>query len=80
MYYIASKICIGGYFLKDSFHCFSQQVIYAVANESLILYNIIKRVPETQNLQYCNTECQPKPNQNNNNNNNNNSNNNNNNK
>ena len=40
---------------------YSQQIISAVANESLIPYNI-KRAPETQNL-YCSTECHPKPNQ-----------------
>ena len=40
---------------------YSQQIISAVANESLIPYNI-KRAPETQNLN-CNTECHPKPNQ-----------------
>ena len=40
---------------------YSQQIISAVANESLIPYNI-KRAPETQNLN-CNTEYHPKPNQ-----------------
>ena len=55
MYYIVSKICIGGCFLKDCFYCYSQQIIYAIANKYLI----------TCNLSCCNTECHPKPNQNN---------------
>ena len=42
MYYIVSKICIGGRFLEDCFYCYSQQIISAVANESLIPYNLIK--------------------------------------
>ena len=50
MYYIMLEICIGGHFLEDCLYCYSQQIIPAVANESLIPYNIIKRAPETQNL------------------------------
>ena len=34
-----------------------------MGNEYLIPYNLVKRAPETQNLQYCKTKCQPKPNQ-----------------
>ena len=41
MYYIVSEICIeciGGCFLEDCFYCYCQQIIPAVANESLIPY------------------------------------------
>ena len=62
---IASEICFGGCFLEDCFYCHSQQIISAVANESLTPYNLIERAPEVWNLNYCNTECEPKPNQNN---------------
>ena len=65
MYYIVSEICIGGRFLlEDYLVVIPQQIISATANQSLIPYNLIKRAPETQNVKYCNTECQPKPNQN----------------
>ena len=50
MYYIVSEICIGGRFLEDCFYCNSQRIIFAVANESLIPYDLIKRAPETQNV------------------------------
>ena len=50
MYYIVSEICIGGHFLEACFNCYFQQIISAVANESLIPYNLIKKAPETQNL------------------------------
>ena len=50
MYYILSKLCIGEPFLEDCFYWYSQQIIYDVANESLIPYNLIKRTPETQKL------------------------------
>ena len=43
--------------------CYSQQIISATAKESLIPYNRTQRAPETQNLSYCNTECNVKPNQ-----------------
>ena len=43
MYYIVSKICIGGRFLEDHFYCYSQQVISAVAIASLIPYNQSKK-------------------------------------
>ena len=51
MYYIVSEICIGCIgrcFLEDCFYRYCQQIISAVANESLIPYNLIKRRPETQ--------------------------------
>ena len=41
MYYIVPEISIGGYFLEDCFYCYSQQLQSAVANESLIPYNVI---------------------------------------
>ena len=63
MCHIVPEICIGGRFSEDCFYCYSQQIISAVANESLISYNLIKRAPETQNLSYCNTKCQHRPNQ-----------------
>ena len=63
MYYIVLEICTVGRFLEEFFYYYSQQIISAIANESLIPYNFIKRAPETQNLQYCNIECHPKPNQ-----------------
>ena len=50
MYYILLEIRIGGCFLEDSCYCYSQQVIFVVANASLIPYNFTKRTPETQNL------------------------------
>ena len=50
IYYIVSEICIGGRFLEDCFYCYSQQIISAVAKGSLISYNLIQKVPETQNL------------------------------
>ena len=49
-YSIVSEICIGGCFLGDCVYCLSQQIISAVANVSLTLYNLIKRTLETQNL------------------------------
>ena len=57
------EICIGGHFLEDFFYYYSQKNISAAANKSLIPYNLIKRAPETQNLQYSITECQLKANQ-----------------
>ena len=60
-----SEICIGGRFLEDYFSCYSQQLLSVVANESLIPYYFIKRSAETQNLWYCNSECQSKTNKNN---------------
>ena len=63
MYYIVLEICVGGSFLEDCFYCYSQQIISAVGSEYLIPNNLVKRAPETQNLQYCKTKCQPKPNQ-----------------
>ena len=47
MYYTVSKICIAGCFLEDCFYCYSQQIISAVANESLIPYNLVKRAKQT---------------------------------
>ena len=49
--------------MRRSLYCYSQQIIFAVANAFLISYNFTKRAPEKQNFQYCNTECHPKPNQ-----------------
>ena len=46
MYYIVSEIYSGRRFLKDD--CYSQQIVSAVAKESLIPYNLTQRVPETQ--------------------------------
>ena len=43
MYYIVSEICIDGHFSEDCFYCYSQQIKSAVANESLIPYNLRKR-------------------------------------
>ena len=45
MYYIVSESCIGGHFLEDCFYCYSQQFKSAVANESLIPYNLVKMGP-----------------------------------
>lgn len=39
--------------------------MYAVAKGSLMPYNLLQRAPETQKLQNCNIESQPKPNKNN---------------
>ena len=65
MYYIMSEICIIGLFSENCFYSYSQQNISAVANESLIPYNLTKTAPETQSTfnWYCNTECHPKLNQ-----------------
>ena len=45
MYYILPEIRIGGHFLEDGFYCYSQEIKSAVANESLIPYNPIKKAP-----------------------------------
>ena len=50
MYYIVLEICIGGRFSEDCFYCYLQQIISAVASESLIPYDLIERAPESQNL------------------------------
>ena len=50
MYYIVLEICIGGRFSEDCFYCYLQQIISAVASESLIPYDLIERAPETHNL------------------------------
>ena len=50
MYYIVLEMYIGERFLEDYFYCYSQQIMSAAANESLIPYNLIKRAPETQNF------------------------------
>ena len=42
MYYIVSEICVGGHFLMDCFYCYFQQIISAVAKESLIPYTLYK--------------------------------------
>ena len=47
MHYIVSEIGNGGIVLEGSFYCYSQQIISALTNESLIPYNLIKRAPET---------------------------------
>ena len=49
LHYIKSEICIGRRFSENCFHCYSQQIISAVANESLIPCSLI-RAPETHNL------------------------------
>ena len=41
---------IGRRFLKDCFYYFYQQIISAVAIESLIPYELTQRASETQNL------------------------------
>ena len=48
MYYIVSKICIGGRFFEDCFYCYSQKFISVVASESPIPYNLRKRAPGKQ--------------------------------
>ena len=58
MYYVVLEIHIGRRFLEDCFYCYSRQIIFVVAKESLI-----QRAQETQNLKYCNTKCHPEPNQ-----------------
>ena len=50
MYYVVSEMCIGGGFLEGCFYCYSQQIITAIDNESLIPYNFLKPALETQNL------------------------------
>ena len=45
MYYIVPEICTVGHFSEDCFYCYSQQIKSAVANESLIAYNLKKRAP-----------------------------------
>ena len=53
MYQIVSETYIDRRFLKDN--CYSQQIISAVAKESLIPYSLTQRACETQ--KYCNTKC-----------------------
>ena len=48
--YLVSQIWIVWGFWEDFFYCYSQQVLSTVANESLDLYNLIKRAPESQRL------------------------------
>ena len=48
MYYIEPELYNGIRFLKQS--CYSQKVLSAVAKESLILYNLTQRTPETPSL------------------------------
>ena len=43
MHYIVPEKCIGERFLEDCFYCYSQEIISAVANQSLIPYNLIRR-------------------------------------
>ena len=62
IYCIKSEIQIGRRFLKNRFYCYCQQIIFAVAKESLIPYNFTQKAPETQNLQYYKTKCHTKPN------------------
>ena len=62
MYYIVSEIYAGRHFLVNFLVNYSQQIIPAVANESVIPYNLTKRALETQKRQYCSTKCHPKPN------------------
>ena len=50
MYYIVLEICAGSRFLQEMINCYSQQFISAVANESLIPYNRMKRAPEKKIL------------------------------
>ena len=50
MHYIVPEIRIGGKFLKNYFYCYSQEIISAVAEESLIPYNLIHTASETLNL------------------------------
>ena len=50
MFYIVLEICIDRFSLEDYFYRYSQQIIPAVAKESLIPYNLIQRAPETYNL------------------------------
>ena len=50
MYYIMSEIYIGRRFLEHFFCRHSQQIISAVAKESLILYNLMQKTPETRNV------------------------------
>ena len=40
IYYIVLEVCIGGRLLEDCFCCYSQQIISAVVDESLIPYNL----------------------------------------
>ena len=47
LYYIVLEIYIGRRFLEDWFHCYSQQIISAVAKEYLISYNFTQRLSET---------------------------------
>ena len=45
MHYRVSKICFGGHFLENCFYCYSQQIKFVVANESLIPYKLIEMAP-----------------------------------
>ena len=47
MYYIVLEICIDERVLEDCFYLYSQQIVSAVANESLIPITLQKK---TQNL------------------------------
>ena len=43
------QICIRRRFLEDCFYGYSQQIVSAVANESLIPYRLIKRSKQIKN-------------------------------
>ena len=45
MYYLVSEIGIGAHFLEACSYFYFQQIKSAVANESLIPYNLMKRAP-----------------------------------
>ena len=38
--YIVPQVCIGGRFLEGCFYCYSQEIISAVANKSLIPFDL----------------------------------------
>ena len=50
MYHIEFEMCIDGRFIKDSFYCYFQQIVSAVATESLVPFILMQRAPETQKL------------------------------
>ena len=46
MYYMLLEICSGGRFSEDSLYYYCRQIISAVANKSVIPYNVIKTTPK----------------------------------
>ena len=59
MYYIVLEICISGRFLEDCFYCYSWQIMFVMANESLIPSNLIKEHQKQRTFNTVTTNTTP---------------------